>query len=283
MSLPSAGPTSSALSFLGAVLGVVALIAGFWWLVTPEGLPVPDESYVNEKNQFAMTAPPQWITLTTENYREALQKLGNRFPKNLQSSLDQHRIEVGFLNPLQNADFSPNINVVIIQSDIPELDESQMEEGTKALVEVFSRMLDSYTLEKSELLSVDDLSSLHFTSRAALKLNVAPESPEDSEIPPEGRPFVNSTPAQWKTFELKLTQTLVPGKKRGYIITCTAEASQFSEYRRIFESAIESFRVLERPSRFGPIVVGALQGGLTAAVLPLVYFIITWLVGYFKR
>jgi hypothetical protein len=283
MSLPSARPVPSFLTFLGAIIAVIALVVGFWWLLTPEGLPIPDGAYVNEKHHFAMSVPSDWITLTSDNYRDALLELGNRFPKNLQSSLDQHRIEVGFLKPLRASDFSPNVNVVVIEGDVPELDESQMEEGTKALVEVFSRLLDSYKLEKSEMMTVDELASLHFTSRAALKLNVAESQEGSRETLPGGQPYAGETREQWKTFDLKMTQTLVPGKKRGYIITCTAEASQFAEYQRLFERSIDSFRVLQRPNRFGPIVMGALQGGLAAAILPLLFYIITALVGFIKR
>jgi hypothetical protein len=283
MSLLSAGPKPSVLSFLGAVVGLIAIVAAFWWLLSPEGLPVPEGAYVNEQHQFALSAPADWVTLTSDNYREALQKLGDRFPKNLQASLDQHRIEVGFLKPLEAADFSPNINVVVMQGDVPELDESQMEEGSKALEAVFSRLLDAYKLEKTEMMTVDELASLHFTSRAGLKLNVAQAQAGSGETPPEGQPYASETPEQWKTFDLKMTQTLVPGKKRAYIITCTAEVSQFPQYQRIFESSIESFRVLQHPNRFGSIAMGALQGGLTAAILPLLFYIIMGIIGFVRR
>ena len=254
----SSGPSIPA--FLGAIVGVMLLGAALWWLWTPDGLPLPENPYVNEKHHFAMAAPSGWVTLNPDNYQEMFEKLGNRLPKSLQDGLSNRRIEVGFVKLLEELNFSPNINVVVMQTEVPELDEKQLGEGAQALTSEYKRVLDSYKLEKSELVTVDELTSAQFSSRGELKLKVAEAQKSVKQWPSGWKTYKEEVPAQWRTFDMKISQTLVPGKKRAYIITCTAEARQHQEYKRAFGDIIDSFRVLERPARFGPIVMGGLQG-----------------------
>lgn len=148
-----------------------------------------------------------------------------------------------------------------MQTEVPELDEKQLEEGAQVLTSEFKRVMDSYKLEKSELITVDELTSAQFSTRGTLKLKAADTKGSVRESIPGWPTYTEEVPAQWVSFDLKLTQTLVPGKKRAYIITCTADVKQNQEYKRAFEETIDSFRVLERPARFGPIVMGVYRGG----------------------
>jgi hypothetical protein len=253
------------------------------WLWSPEGLPVPDNSYINKKHAFAMTSPAGWVELSPDNYEEAFARLGDKLPKSLKDGLSNRRIEVGFVKLLDEPNFSPNINVVVLNTEVPELDEKQLAEGAQVLTGEYKKVLESFKLEKSELVTVDELTSAQFSSSGALKLKTAEAKGSGEETAPGWNTFKEDVPAQWRTFNLKLSQTLVPGKKRAYIITCTSEASQHQEYRRSFDDAIESFRVLERPSRFGPIVMGGVQGGLVSALAYLLYFLITSLIAIIRR
>lgn len=277
----SSGPSIPA--FVGAIVGVILLGAALWWLWTPDGLPLPDNPYVNEKHHFAMAAPSGWVLLSPDNYQEMFQKLGNRLPKSLQDGLSNRRIEVGFVKLLEEPNFSPNINVVVMQTEVPELDEKQLEEGAQVLTTEFKRVMDSYKLEKSELISVDELTSAQFSSRGTLKLKVADAKGSVRESIPGWPTYTEEAPAQWLSFDLKMTQTLVPGRKRAYIITCTSDEKQNREYKRAFDETIDSFRVLERPARFGPIVMGGIQGGLLASLAYLLYFIVMALVAFIRR
>ncbi|MDP2887195.1 MAG: hypothetical protein Q8P51_19500 [Ignavibacteria bacterium] len=282
VSLPVPASKPSLSAFFGALAVLLALSAGLWWLHTPEGLPLPEDPYTNEKHHFAVSVPNGWMVLTPDNYQEMFQKLGDKLPKSLQDGLSQRRIEAGFIKLLQEPDFSPSMNVVVMETEMPELDESQMEEASRVLSAQFKRVLESYKLEKTELVTVDELTSMHFSSRAGLKLKVADSQPGYVQTLPSGRTRTVATPEHWRTFDLKMTQTLVPGKKRAYIITCTSEAQQYEEYKRTFEKSIDSFRVLQRPARYGPIVMGALQGGLLAAIAYLLYFVIVSLIAFIK-
>jgi hypothetical protein len=282
-SLTDAGARPSIPALLGALLGLLVISAALWWLWSPEGLPLPEGAYVNGDHHFAMSVPQGWMILTKDNYQEMFQKLGDRFPKSMQDGLLQRRIEVGFLKLLQESEFSPNINIVVMQSEIPALDEKQKDEATKAITAEFSRVMESYKLESSELTTVDELTSLQYSGRASMKFKIAEAQKTFTEAPNGWRTYTGETPEQWKTYDLKMVQTLVPGKNRAYIITFTSEAAQYPEYRRAFESSIESFRVLQRPARFGPIVNAGIQGGLVAMFGYLLFFVFRALVALVKR
>lgn len=277
----SSGPSIPA--FLGALAGATLLAAALWWLWTPAGLAVSEDSYINEKHHFAMAAPAGWVALSPDNYQEMLQQLGHRLPKSLQDGLSNRRIEVGFIKLLEEPNFSPNINVVVMQIEVPKLDEKQLEEGAQALSAEFKKILASYKLEKSELITVDELTCAQFSSRGTLKIKVEDAKGSVNESLPGWPRYTEDAPAQWASFDLKMTQTLVPGKKRAYIITCTSDAKQDRDYKRAFDNAVDSFRVLERPARFGPIVMGGLQGGLIAALAYLLYFIVGSLIAFIRR
>jgi hypothetical protein len=268
---------------LGASVGAALLALALWWLHSPEGLPVVEGSYLNDTYHFAMVAPSDWITLTADNYNELFEKLGDRFPRMLQEGLSNKNIKVGFMKILDGGDFFPSANVVVIETTMPELDEEQLAEGSKVISEGFRRMLDNYKLERSELVTVDELSSAQFTSRGSLQLKVPSTQPEYKERSASGRTIQRSAPDEWKEFDLQFVQTLVPGKKRAYIITCTSLVEQYPEYRRKFEQIVDSFRVIERPSRFGPITMGALNGGLAAALGYLLIAIVMNIVSMFRK
>ena len=277
----SSGPSISAL--LGAIVGAIFLGAILWWLWTPSGLPLPEDPYINEKNHFAMAVPAGWVLLSPDNYKEMFEKLGSKLPKSLQEGLSNRQIEAGFIKLLDEPNFSPNVNVVVMQTEVPELDEKQLEEGGRVLAAQYTKVLDSYKLENSALVTVDELTSAQFNSRGELKLKVAESQGSVEQSSSGWRTYKEDAPAQWRTFDLKISQTLVPGKKRAYIITCTAEAAQHQEYRRAFANIVDSFRVLERPARFGPIVTGGIQGGLLASLAYLLYFIATSLIAFIRR
>lgn len=267
-----------AVVILGAFSVSVLLVLALWWLNSPEGLPPVDGSYENSANRFSMLAPSGWTVLTSENYRELFDKLGDRFPKMLRESFAARTTEVGFMKILEDADFSPSVNVVIMKTEIPELDQEQLEEGAKMLSEGFRKMLDNYKMERSELVTVDELTSAQFTHRGSLKLRVENPSPAGTSRYSRG-----SGSSEWKSFDLQFVQTLIPGKGRGYIVTSSALVDQYPEYKRSFERILDSFRVLQRPSRFGGITMGALNGGLASALAYLLFSVLMQIIGLFRK
>ncbi len=147
--VPESKPSPSA--FFGALAVLIALSAALWWLHTPEGLPLPEDPYTNEKHHFAMSVPNGWMVLTPDNYQEMFQKLGDKLPKSLQDGLSQRRIEAGFIKLLQEPDFSPSMNVVVMETEMPELDESQMEEASRVLSAQFNEYLSHTSLRRPSL------------------------------------------------------------------------------------------------------------------------------------
>jgi len=280
----SAGMSSHpAIVILGSLF--VALILGLvlWWLNSPEGLPQLEGSYVNTENQFAMLAPSGWMKLTADTYEAFFDSLGDRFPKMLRQGLASRNIEVGFMNILPESEFSPSVNVVVMKTEIPALDEAELAEGAKVLSEGFRSMLDNYVMERSELVTVDELTSAQFTSRGSLKVRVQKSETESVENYSGQRRSNSGRSYEWKDFEMKFVQTLIPGKGRSYILTSSALTDQYPQYKREFDSIVESFRVLHRPGRFGAITMGALNGGLVAALGYLILVAVMRIVGLFKR
>jgi hypothetical protein len=269
--------THPAVVMIGALTACVILGMALWWLNSTEGLPQLDGSYENSANRFAMLAPSDWTVLTSDNYQELFDKLGDRFPRMLREGLAARKTEVGFMKILENAEFSPSVNVVVMKTEMPELDEEQLAEGAKVLSEGFRHVLDNYKMERSELITVDELTSAQFTSRGSLKLRV------DVTAPAENDGFSVGGRSEWKPFDLQFVQTLVPGKGRAYIITSSALVDQYPEYKKNFDGIVESFRVLQRPSRFGAIVMGALNGGLASALAYLLFTVLMQIVGLFKK
>ncbi|OGU27866.1 MAG: hypothetical protein A2X66_05685 [Ignavibacteria bacterium GWA2_54_16] len=272
----ASGPLAHpAVVILGALFVSILLGFALWWLNSPEGLPPLEGSYENAANRFSMLAPPDWVVLTSENYQELFDKMGSRFPKMLRDGFSAQQTEVGFIKVLENADFSPSVNVVVMKTEMPELNEEQLAEGAKVLSEGFRRMLDNYRMERSELITIDELTSAQFTSRGSLKMRVERAGTEGSSG--------GSGSSELRSFEMQFAQTLVPGKGRAYIITSSALIDQYPEYRKRFDGILDSFRVLQRPSRFGSITMGALNGGLASAMAYLLFTVLMQIVGLFKN
>jgi len=274
-------PSHPALVILGALSVSVALVIVLWWLNSPEGLPPFEGSYHNSANGFSMLAPSDWMVLTSENYEELFDKLGDRFPKTLRDGFIARKTEVGFMKVLESADFSPSVNVVIMKTEMPELDEEQLAEGAKVLSEGFRQMLDDYKMERSELVTIDELTAARFTSRGSIKLRVEKTGPVETDG------YSGSTSSrrtsEWKPFDIQFVQTLIPGKGRAYIVTSSALVEQYPEYRKAFEGILDSFRVSQRPSRFGSITMGALNGGLASALGYLLFTVLMQIVGLFRK
>ncbi|MCX6557385.1 MAG: hypothetical protein NTW95_08170, partial [Candidatus Aminicenantes bacterium] len=79
-------------------------------------------------------------------------------------------------------------------------------------------------------------------------------------------PFRFPNESQASRLSLRYRQVFVPGKKRAYILTFTALRDEDDDAAVGFQSVLDSFRVLKRPPRFGPVLNGALIGGLIAAL-----------------
>lgn len=78
-------------------------------------------------------------------------------------------------------------------------------------------------------------------------------------------------PEQFEDFSLRFVQTLIPGKRNAYIVTAAAADDTSGVLDGEFARALDSFRVHERPPRFGPVVTGGLRGALVGMGLYLAF------------
>jgi hypothetical protein len=58
----------------------------------------------------------------------------------------------------------------------------------------------------------------------------------------------NTEIGKTKSYRLKFMRLIVPCGGRTYVINCLSDAENFANDRQIFDQAIASFRVLERPT-----------------------------------
>jgi hypothetical protein len=263
------GPATAAL--IG--LALLALIGAAWWLNFPSASALPDGAYINQKHRFAFAPPAEWLQLTRENAKQVFEQHQDRFPPEIRSMVANPGFEVSYTRlAAEPSEFSPSLNVVVMElkEDLPPLTESDREKAARTIFGELARMLNTYQPGSSSLVDVDGIRSLQLTGTASLDVVLEPSQPIMSEKGAFGLSHVTGhTPEVRKTFELRSVQLFVPGKKRAYVISYTAEASAFGESAATFDLVTASFRVMDRPPRFGPVLRGALNGGLVGGGLYL--------------
>jgi hypothetical protein len=270
------GAKPAPLIVIGLLLIIVAAAA--WWLNSPSPTDLLPDAYVNIKHRFALAPPREWLQLTPENFKQIIEEYKDRFPKELQAMIAKPGFEVSFIRiPGTPDEFAPSFNVVVmpLKQNLPPLTGSEKDDAARTITTEFKKHIKDYTMESSSIVEVDGLASLQITGTAPLTVVLEPSKPVMSEKGAFGlQHVIGHTQEVSKTFLLKTHQVLVPGRKRAYVISFTAEEGGFAEVAPVFRSVTESFRVMERPPRFGPIIMGSLNGGLIGAGLYLFYVFI---------
>lgn len=262
-----------------AAIGVaLALIVGaLWWLNFPSGLPRTKATHVNQEKGFALTPPADWLMLTASNYQDILKPYQDHFPKELRRFMSAANFEISFIRiPEKIGDFTPSLNVIAmpLKSALPPLTAGEKDKAVGVVSGEMSRLLDTYQLSSSRITEVDKLKSLEISSTASVKVIVTPSTPIYSESGAFGfRHVTGHTREVARTFEFRTLQTLVPGKRWAYIISCSFENADFQNTESICKAVVNSFRVKDRPPRFGSIAMGTLNGGLIGAGLYLLYIL----------
>jgi hypothetical protein len=263
---------------LAASVLAIALIAGvLWWLNFPSGLSRGQATHVNPDKGFALTPPADWLTLTASNYQDILKPYQDHFPKELRRVMAAANFEISFVKiPEKIGEFTPSLNVIAmpLKGSLPPLTESKKDKAVGVVSGEMSRLLDNYQLASSRITEIDKLKSLEINSTASVKVVFSPATPIYSEAGAFGfRHVTGHTPEVSRTFEFKTLQTMVPGRRWAYIISCSFEAADPQNAESTCKSVVNSFRVSDRPPRFGGVTTGALNGGLIAAGLYLLYIL----------
>ena len=227
---------------------ILPFIAGLWWMLNPRGLAVEPGSYRDEQRHFAIRAPQGWLALTKENYDTIVRQYGAQLPGKLSQALNSQGMAVSFIRLGQAGEFAPSLNVVVVKGSPPPINEKSKQEAAKAIAEGFAALLTDYRQESVEIIEVDKIRSLEIVSTASMPFRLANE--EDGA-----------------TLVLRSRQVLVPGKNQAYILTFSESDDAVEDSAADFQGALDSFRVLKRPPRFGPVVNGGLIGGLLGGLL----------------
>jgi hypothetical protein len=226
---------------------ILPIVVALWWMFNPTGLAVEPGSYRDKQNHFAIRAPEGWLTLTKENYDVIVRQYGVQLPAKLLQAMNSQGLAVCFIRLGQAGEFAPSLNVVIVKSVPPPINEKSKQEAAKAIAGGYASLFAGYRQESVEIIKVDTIRSLEIVSIASV-------------------PFQFSNEKGDATLVLRSRQVLVPGKDRAYILTFTASQDASEDSEAAFQGALKSFRVLKRPPYFSPLVNGGLIGGLIGAL-----------------
>jgi hypothetical protein len=240
-------PSRRPVGWLVYLVLMLPFAVALYLLLNPRGRAVEPGSYRDNQSHFAIRAPAGWLTLTKENFEVIVRQYGAQLPANLLNGMNSQGLAVSFLRLGQAGEFAPSLNVVIVKSAPPPINEKSKQEAAKAIAAGFTAQFADYQQESVKIIEVDSLRSLEIVSTASLPFQFANE----------GRSSI---------ITLRSRQVLVPGKNRAYILTFTSTKIGAEDAEADFQGALESFRVLKRPPRFSPVVNGGLIGGLIAAM-----------------
>lgn len=262
---PAARPAPAA----GMLVALAVCGAALWWLNFPRGGSTAGATQVNAEKGYAYAAPSGWLALTPQTYDELIKPYRDRFPAGLRQFIEKAKFDVGHLRvPENGSEFAPSINLIALPlpGRLPELTDAERQKATAAITAQMSAVLPSYTLQNSRVVEVDGLKSLQLSGMASLTVVDKPSEPIYGEAGAFGlRQVVGRSEAVTRDLELKALQTFVPGKRFGYLLTCNYLAADPHDSESTCRQVLGSFRVTDRPARFGGVAMGALNGGLLAA------------------
>ncbi len=256
---------------LGCAAGILLCGLALWWVLVPRSNPVVPGSYVSQQHRFALYPPPDWVLLTRENMAAIMEEYGASFPKALRPLLQQNKNMAAAFFQIGGAagQFAPSANVVVIEGTIPPIDDDAREEAARELAKVYEPVLEDYRQESVEIIETDGLTAIEIVSVGTLEFKVADAQYDYVENEWGWRQREKVADEEFARRTLRFRQVLVPGKKRAYVLTFTALDRRWEESANAFQRILDSFRVLQRPARYGPVLHGAVAGGLIGAMLGL--------------
>lgn len=262
-----------------ALILMLLVFAGIgWWLNSPSGLPVPVGAYKDADKAFALSPPADWLLITPANYRALIDEYKGRFPAHLQRFMSSKDLAVGYMR-IQDREGSlpPTVNVIAmsLKNPLPPLTEADKTEGTKLITAELAKNIANYELISSRIVTIDKQKSLELTSSGSINLLVTPATAIMSPTTAlNTQHVVGYTEKVYREIEVRAIQTLIPGRKWAYILSCTYDATDSDFPLETCKRIQESFRISERPPRFGPIVMGGLNGGIAAGCGFLLFMLV---------
>lgn len=275
---PPAAPAGKPAPLPLVLLALAVLVGIGWWLNFPQAEPVLDGSHTDQKNSFAVKAPPDWLLVTPDNYQAIMQQYRDKIPREVSAMFGKGApgFAVSFLRiPANEKDFSPNFNVVVVDTkgkNLPALTESEKSKAAAVVSGEISRHIRGYKMNEATITEVDGIDSLQIVGGAEITVTTKPSEPIVVQGPYGRRQFVGRTEAETETYRMRVLQTMVPGSKKAYVVSFMYDDLKTPEMDSVHRQILESFRVLERPPRFGGIFMGALNGGLIGAGIYLLGF-----------
>lgn len=220
-----------------------------YWFWTPSAI-VVDESdkntLVDRFRGFALTAPADWIKYSPAQIPDAMRRLGERVlpsAARLDSSLN---LVVGFFQNVQEGAFASSVNLVVLNSPPPPIDAQGRDEAAKQTAALYQKYLPGYQFERAQIVEVDKLAAILLVGQATI------ERPQKRQV--------------------QIIQYLIPGKNHTYLLSFSREAG--AQQQQLFSQIIKSFRVLDRPPRWGNFLHWTVGVGAIASILACLFFVV---------
>jgi len=316
---PISVSTSIPWTLFGWIAFVGVIVFGFWWaFMPPEGLPLPEGAYKNDSNGYALLAPAGWTEFTLQNYSSVVSQFGSRFEPEHVLKLSDGRDMVSFvkLSNLSETAHPPgtDINTVSNAHGVPsgtDSDSKKNEFGTymtvtmrdevpqwsnnQALEWVASDLAKNfvkYEKGNAEVFKVDNMKSVKVDVSGSVEIMASSSvwgmirTYQAGSMGKYNRKTEDSE--NYETYEVHAMRVVVPAGDRSYWITCVSDKADFALMGGLFEKAIQSFRIMDRPS-FLENVLGVLTTVPVqdmkfwlwfAAAVILVTFVFLWRAGY---
>src|SRR5262249_29971104 len=158
---------------------------------------------------------------------------------------------------------TPVVNVVAMKGRPAPLDTRAVDEAAQTLHRRFRAILPDFNMKPPELTTVDGMKSARLEGAGTLRTKLSGAVVRSATWDPSLRTYRHDVQeARFREDKIRFIQYLVPGGEHGYVVTFTlpgaaAEGEMDDEVKRI----LGTFRVLDRPPRFGYAVRGAAIGG----------------------
>ncbi len=238
-------------------------LAAAWWINSPLSAKVPAGLQVYKNDAFALSAP-NWGEFTREKLKDPMfnlryQSTGSNLP-NIMGDLfaKNPTIKTMFVKLSERGEVIVGVVGVIVEPLARglRLDDAEKDKLVDKVVQSAKNTFPNYQMDSASLVEVDGLTALQVTGSSAIGASTPAQVVMGIDAAGRERGAVGVIPEVKRTLDGKVYHVLVPGNKYAYLIEGAGSAEDITP---VFKSVVDSFRVMDRPARFGKGVRTALN------------------------
>ena len=279
-------PEGAKVSPLGLLLGctgVLFLGLATWHVWSGGGLPVDREAYRDDAAGFAIVLPYGWSLLTPGNAAAVLEKSRGRYPEAVEQAFHDARTVAAMFYPEEPGDTAPWAIVTAVEGIPPPL--VGKDGATLATVAgaALSARFEGYRLREGTVERVDRLPALRVSGGDTVHFLKSPSQEIFGELPGGGRYPIGRTVDVWDDFDRSLDHWLIPGGNRSFVLAFGGPETSRALNAKTVERIVDSFRVLNRPPRYGQAMTPALRAAATVLLAAVLLYTLTEAAALLRR